>query len=136
MRKIKLGRTQSYGEIAAAIGNSKAMRAVGSACGANPIPLLVPCHRVLAAQQKIGGFSGGLAWKRKLLALEKISVAQSVPAASALAFRNFCFFITSSMAMPPMTPNAAMITYQNNQPCCSLVASRTRPVRKSEMAPP
>lgn len=76
MRKIKLGATQSYGEIAAAIGNSKAVRAVGGACGANPIPLLVPCHRVLAAQQKLGGFSGGLAWKRKLLALEKISVAQ------------------------------------------------------------
>lgn len=72
MLKIKLGHTQSYGEIAAAIGNPKAVRAVGGACGANPIPLLVPCHRVLAANQKIGGFSGGLEWKRKLLGRERI----------------------------------------------------------------
>jgi len=76
LRKIKLGHTQSYGEIANAIGNPKAVRAVGGACGANPIPLLVPCHRVLAANQKIGGFSGGLEWKRKLLAMENISVVQ------------------------------------------------------------
>lgn len=75
MRKIKPGQTQSYGEIAAAIGKPKAVRAVGGACGANPIPLLVPCHRVLAANQKIGGFSGGLEWKRKLLARENVGVA-------------------------------------------------------------
>jgi O-6-methylguanine DNA methyltransferase len=73
MRKIKLGHTQSYGEIAMSIGNPKAVRAVGGACGANPIPLLVPCHRVLAANQKIGGFSGGLEWKRKLLACEGVT---------------------------------------------------------------
>lgn len=76
MLQIKLGQTQSYGEIAAVIGNPKAGRAVGGACGANPIPLLVPCHRVLAANQKIGGFSGGLAWKRKLLEMENIRVTQ------------------------------------------------------------
>lgn len=76
MLQIKLGQTQTYGEIARAIGNPKAVRAVGGACGANPIPLLVPCHRVLAANQKIGGFSGGLAWKRRLLAIEKVRVAQ------------------------------------------------------------
>lgn len=76
LRRIKLGQTQSYGEIAAAIGNPKAVRAVGGACGANPIPLLVPCHRVLAANHKIGGFSGGLAWKRRLLAIENIRVTQ------------------------------------------------------------
>lgn len=75
MRKIKLGQTQSYGEIAAAIGNPRAVRAVGGACGANPIPLLVPCHRVLAANQKIGGFSGGLEWKRKLLARENVNIS-------------------------------------------------------------
>ncbi len=73
--KIKPGRTQSYGEIAKAIGRPKAVRAVGGACGANPIPLLVPCHRVLAANGKIGGFSGGLGWKEKLLAREGVSVA-------------------------------------------------------------
>lgn len=76
MGKIKFGQTQSYGELAATIGNPKAVRAVGGACGANPIPVLVPCHRVLAANQRIGGFSSGLAWKRKLHALEKIRVRE------------------------------------------------------------
>ena len=76
MCRIQFGQTQSYGELAAAIGNPKAVRAVGGACGANPIPVLVPCHRVLAAQQKLGGFSSGLDWKRKLLAREKISLLE------------------------------------------------------------
>lgn len=74
LRKIRPGQTRSYGEIAQAIGNPKAVRAVGGACGANPIPVLVPCHRVLAAGRKIGGFGGGLDWKRKLLAREGVSV--------------------------------------------------------------
>ena len=60
MLKLGPGKTKSYGEIAEAIGNPKAVRAVGGACGANPIPVLVPCHRVLAANKKIGGFSSGL----------------------------------------------------------------------------
>jgi O-6-methylguanine DNA methyltransferase len=72
LRKISVGKTKSYGEIAQAIGKSKAVRAVGGACGANPIPVLVPCHRVLAANKKLGGFSGGLNWKRALLAREGI----------------------------------------------------------------
>lgn len=75
LRRIKLGQTQSYGMIAKSIGNPKAVRAVGGACGANPIPLLIPCHRVLAANGKIGGFSGGLDWKRKLLACEQVHPA-------------------------------------------------------------
>ena len=70
MLEIPAGQTQSYGEIAGGIGRPKAVRAVGGACGANPIPVLVPCHRVLAAGGKIGGFSSGLDWKRKLLAAE------------------------------------------------------------------
>ena len=74
LRRIGTGRTRSYGEIAIDIGNRRATRAVGGACGANPIPVLVPCHRVLAANQRIGGFSGGLDWKRKLLALEGITI--------------------------------------------------------------
>jgi O-6-methylguanine DNA methyltransferase len=73
--QINLGRTQSYSDIAKAIGKPKAVRAVGGACGANPVPLLVPCHRVLAANRKIGGFSGGLGWKEKLLAREGVDVA-------------------------------------------------------------
>jgi O-6-methylguanine DNA methyltransferase len=72
LRKISPGKTKSYGEIARAIGRSRAVRAVGSACGANPVPVLVPCHRVLAANQKLGGFSGGLNRKRTLLAREGV----------------------------------------------------------------
>jgi methylated-DNA-[protein]-cysteine S-methyltransferase len=72
MLKIFPGKTKSYGEIAQAIGKPKAVRAVGGACGANPIPVLVPCHRILAANQKIGGFSGGLDWKYDLLNREGI----------------------------------------------------------------
>jgi len=72
MLKISTGKTKSYGEIAAAIGNPKAVRAVGGACGANPVPVLVPCHRVLAANKKLGGFSGGLDWKRSLLKREGV----------------------------------------------------------------
>ena len=74
LRKISFGKTKSYGEIARVIGKPRAVRAVGGACGANPIPILVPCHRVLAANRKLGGFSGGLDWKRKLLASEGIKV--------------------------------------------------------------
>ena len=70
LEKIPFGQTRSYGEIASAIGNPKGVRAVGGACGANPIPILVPCHRVLAAKGKLGGFSGGLDWKRTLLERE------------------------------------------------------------------
>jgi O-6-methylguanine DNA methyltransferase len=72
MLKLRPGQTMSYGEIAAAIGKPRALRAVGGACGANPIPVLVPCHRVLAARGRLGGFSGGLEWKRRLLAREGI----------------------------------------------------------------
>lgn len=68
------GQTRTYAEIAAAIGKPGAARAVGSACGSNPIPVLVPCHRVVAANGKLGGFSGGLVWKRRLLALESPSI--------------------------------------------------------------
>jgi O-6-methylguanine DNA methyltransferase len=74
LQKISPGQTQSYGEIARAIGRPKAVRAVGGACGANPVPVLIPCHRVLAADGKIGGFSGGLNWKRALLAREGVKV--------------------------------------------------------------
>lgn len=74
LRKIAPGQTKSYGEIAQAIGKPKAVRAVGGACGANPIPVLVPCHRVLAANKKLGGFSGGLEWKRSLLKREGVKI--------------------------------------------------------------
>lgn len=72
LKSIGCGNTLSYGEVADQVGDRKAVRAVGRACGANPIPVLIPCHRVLASKQKIGGFSAGLDWKRKLLAREGV----------------------------------------------------------------
>ncbi len=67
---IPLGHTVTYAQLARTIGRPQAVRAVGQACGANPIPVLIPCHRVVAANGGLGGFSGGLDWKRKLLARE------------------------------------------------------------------
>jgi O-6-methylguanine DNA methyltransferase len=72
MRQIGYGETSSYGKLAGAIGKPGARRAVGNACGANPIPVLVPCHRVLPAHYRLGGFSSDLNWKRKLLAREGV----------------------------------------------------------------
>ena len=69
--KIPPGQTRSYGEIAGRLAKPGASRAVGSACGANPIPVIVPCHRVLAAHRRIGGFSGGPGWKQRLLCIEQ-----------------------------------------------------------------
>jgi len=71
-RTIKPGTTLSYGEIAARVGDPDSARAVGQALGRNPIPIIVPCHRVLAADGGTGGFSapGGTATKLRLLAIE------------------------------------------------------------------
>jgi methylated-DNA-[protein]-cysteine S-methyltransferase len=70
LRRIPYGETVSYGELARRIGNPKASRAVGSANGANQIPIVIPCHRVLAAGGQLGGFGGGLPIKEALLNLE------------------------------------------------------------------
>ena len=75
MRKIPFGETISYGDQARKVGKPKAFRAVGSANGKNPIPIIVPCHRVLASDGSLGGYSLGLSMKRRLLALEGVSVA-------------------------------------------------------------
>lgn len=77
LRTIPRGKTRTYSEVAAAIGRPKAVRAVGGACGANPVPVLVPCHRVLAAHGGLGGFSGGLDWKRTLLAREGVALGEN-----------------------------------------------------------
>ncbi len=69
-RLIPFGQTRSYTWIAARAGNPKAPRAAGQALGRNPLPIIVPCHRVLAADGGPGGFSGGLKMKRWLLELE------------------------------------------------------------------
>lgn len=67
---IPYGQTRSYGWIARQMNKPKAMRAVGQALGKNPLPIIVPCHRVLASDGKLGGFSSGLDLKRRLLGLE------------------------------------------------------------------
>ncbi|MFL6846203.1 MAG: methylated-DNA--[protein]-cysteine S-methyltransferase [Allosphingosinicella sp.] len=71
-RRIPCGEVRSYGEIAREIGRPKAAQAVGVALGRNPVPIIVPCHRVLAADGKAGGFSapGGVATKFKILEIE------------------------------------------------------------------
>jgi methylated-DNA-[protein]-cysteine S-methyltransferase len=68
--RIPYGRTSSYGEIAARVGRPNAQRAVGNAVGANPIPIVIPCHRVIASDGSLGGYGGGLSYKKKLLKLE------------------------------------------------------------------
>ncbi|MGA9533419.1 MAG: methylated-DNA--[protein]-cysteine S-methyltransferase [Anaerolineales bacterium] len=68
--KIPAGTVRSYGQVAAAIGKPKAARAVGQALGSNPIPIVLPCHRVVASDGSLGGYAGGLHRKRQLLALE------------------------------------------------------------------
>ena len=73
LRRIERGETVTYGELAARIGRPGAARAVGGAVGANPVPIVVPCHRVLAAGDKLGGNSGGLEVKRHLLRVEGVA---------------------------------------------------------------
>ncbi|MBW2622144.1 MAG: methylated-DNA--[protein]-cysteine S-methyltransferase [Deltaproteobacteria bacterium] len=70
--KIPFGQTSTYGEIARSINRPQASRAVGGACGANPIVLIIPCHRVVGSSGSLTGFGGGLDWKRWLLNLEGI----------------------------------------------------------------
>jgi methylated-DNA-[protein]-cysteine S-methyltransferase len=70
LRTIPFGETRSYGEIASAIGRPGAARAVGRANGANPIPIVVPCHRVIGADGSLTGFGGGLEAKSRLLEIE------------------------------------------------------------------
>jgi methylated-DNA-[protein]-cysteine S-methyltransferase len=70
LRKIPYGETVSYGQLARRIGSPDAARAVGLANGSNPIPIIVPCHRVIGSNGDLTGFGGGLPLKKKLLALE------------------------------------------------------------------
>ena len=69
--EIPFGETISYGELARRIGNPNASRAVGLANGSNPIPIVIPCHRVIGSNGKLTGYGGGLPIKEKLLALER-----------------------------------------------------------------
>ena len=75
LRKIPYGETISYGELARRIGNPKASRAVGLANGANPIAIVIPCHRVIGSNGRLVGFGGGLEMKETLLAFERGQLA-------------------------------------------------------------
>ncbi len=70
LSEIGYGRTESYAQVAAATGSPRAVRAVGSACSTNPLPVVVPCHRVLRSDGSLGGYIGGLEAKHALLAME------------------------------------------------------------------
>ena len=72
LRRIPYGETVSYGEVARAIGRPTASRAVGAANGRNPLPIVIPCHRVIGSTGKLTGFGGGLDTKAALLALEGV----------------------------------------------------------------
>lgn len=71
LSQIGYGHTESYRDVARIVGNPKAVRAVGSACATNPLPVVVPCHRVLRTDGKLGGYIGGLDAKSALLTLER-----------------------------------------------------------------
>ncbi|MEW5767898.1 MAG: methylated-DNA--[protein]-cysteine S-methyltransferase [bacterium] len=70
VQAIPYGETRAYGWVAEIMGKPKASRPVGQALSANPLPILIPCHRILRSDGALGGFSSGLAWKKKLLQLE------------------------------------------------------------------
>jgi len=74
LRRIPAGRVTTYGDIAAQIGRPRGARAVGQACGSNPVVLFVPCHRVVAANGGLGGFGSGLSLKEALLRHEGVSI--------------------------------------------------------------
>jgi methylated-DNA-[protein]-cysteine S-methyltransferase len=73
--RIPYGQTKTYGEIAGSLGNAKAARAVGTANASNPLPLVIPCHRVVAANG-LGGYGGGLKLKQRLLEIERSAAAR------------------------------------------------------------
>jgi O-6-methylguanine DNA methyltransferase len=77
LMRIPHGQTASYADIARAIGHPKAVRAVGNANGKNPLPILIPCHRVIASDGTLGGYSSGLQRKRWLLRHEQLSPSRA-----------------------------------------------------------
>lgn len=87
LQEIPYGATISYGELARRVGKPNASRAVGSANGANRIPIVIPCHRVIAAGGKLGGFGGGLPTKEALLAHEGKHAPKALPRNRAVAGR-------------------------------------------------
>ena len=80
-RTIPIGKTLSYGQVAARVGDARLAREVGQALSRNPFPIIVPCHRVIGASGKLGGFSarGGVATKQRLLTIERAHVSWQLP---------------------------------------------------------
>ncbi|MBX3249894.1 MAG: methylated-DNA--[protein]-cysteine S-methyltransferase [Myxococcales bacterium] len=74
LRRVPRGKVRTYGGIASDVGRPRATRAVGVANGANPIPIVIPCHRIVGAGHTLGGYTGGLERKRALLALEGVQL--------------------------------------------------------------
>ncbi len=72
--KIPAGQTKSYGWLARQVGGKNKARAAGAACGANPVPIILPCHRVIREDGSLGGYGAGLSFKRKLLKIEGVKV--------------------------------------------------------------
>ncbi len=71
LQSVERGETVSYAELARRAGHPRAVRAAAGACGANPLPILLPCHRIVRSNGDLGGFSSGLPWKIRLLSLEQ-----------------------------------------------------------------
>ena len=80
LKKVPYGETRSYGEIARSIGKPKAARAVGNANRKNPIPIVIPCHRIIGSDGSMTGFGGGIPLKKKLLELERGILKRTIPA--------------------------------------------------------
>jgi methylated-DNA-[protein]-cysteine S-methyltransferase len=79
LARIPYGETRSYAQIAQRVGSPRAVRAVGTANGRNPVSIIVPCHRVIASSGKLAGYAGGLSVKETLLALEKTTQMRGSP---------------------------------------------------------
>lgn len=84
--EVPYGETASYGEIARRIGKPEAVRAVGAANGANPLPPLIPCHRIIGSNGKLTGYGGGLPLKQKLLDLERVTLGGEATRTNATLF--------------------------------------------------
>ena len=80
-RRVPWGETTTYGDLAQRVGSPGAARAIGQAMGRNPVPIIIPCHRILASGKKVGGFSafGGVTTKQRLLALEGVRLDDDAP---------------------------------------------------------
>ncbi len=78
-KRIPYGSTLNYKQIASSIGNANASRAVGNSLGKNPVPIIIPCHRVIKTDSSLGGYSSGVAMKKKLLGIEKSFIRSRYP---------------------------------------------------------